>query len=291
MTGSVYRKGGRKLSAFPYPGGKTSYVEEIIHHFPDHRRYVEPFGGSAAVLLNKPESYIEVFNDQNSDIVHFFEVLRERREELVDWLRRTPFSRELHEEWARSLYSGERPEDDIERAGRWFYLRYTQWGGKIDRYSGFKTSLKRNEARSFRGSIEHLEAIVDRLQDVILENQDYQQILDRYDREDTLFYLDPPYLETRYDYYGGEGFDHSGFVDELPSLEGYWIVSYGVLPKGIREIADTVLEFTAHYSLDVREGEERDESAEHLLMNFDPREETPFNGNHELGAFSRGNNR
>ena len=60
---------GVTLSAFPYPGGKTVYCNEIINRLPDHRRYVEPFGGSAAVLLNKPHSYIEVFNDLDDDVV------------------------------------------------------------------------------------------------------------------------------------------------------------------------------------------------------------------------------
>jgi DNA adenine methylase len=232
--GVVYWKGGKKLSAFPYPGGKTSFVDEIVRQFPKHRRYVEPFGGSAAVLLNKPPSYIEVFNDLNSDIVHFFEVVRERKEELQEWLRRTPYSRELHEQWARAFYQGERPDDDLERAGRWYYLRYTQYGGKLDRFSGFKTSIKRNEARSLRGATEHLDDVVTRFREVILENQDYREVLDRYDRPDTLFYLDPPYVETTYNYYGTGEFDHQQLAGVLAELAGYWICSYGDLPPSLK---------------------------------------------------------
>jgi DNA adenine methylase len=281
----VYRKGGKKLSAFPYPGGKTSYVDEIVRQFPEHRRFVEPFGGSAAVLLNKPSSYIEVFNDLNSDIVHFFEVVRERKEELQEWLRRTPFSRELHEKWGRAFYQGERPDDDLEHAGRWYYLRYTQYGGKVDRFSGFKTSIKRNEARSLWGATEHLDEVVARLQDVILENQDYRKVVDRYDRPDTLFYFDPPYFETTYNYYGTGEFDHQQLAEVLTEIEGYWICSYGDLPPSLkarliwnrREGGEwTVQQFTAHYSLDTVEGEERDEADEHLVMNFDPRDKPEF---------------
>jgi DNA adenine methylase len=283
--GVVYLKGGKKLSAFPYPGGKTSYVDEIVRQFAEHRRYVEPFGGSAAVLLNKPRSYIEVFNDLNSDIVHFFEAVRERKNELQEWLRQTPFSRELHERWGRAFYQGERPDDDLERAGRWYYLRYTQYGGKVDRFSGFKTSIKRNEARSLRGATVHLDEVVARLQNVILENQDYRDVVDRYDRPDTLFYFDPPYVETTYNYYGTGEFDHKQLADVLADLKGYWICSYGDLPdalkarvmKNRREGGTwTVQRFTAHYSLDTEEGEERDEADEHLVMNFDPRDEPEF---------------
>jgi DNA adenine methylase len=283
--GVVYRKGGKKLSAFPYPGGKTSYVDEIVRQFPEHRRYIEPFGGSAAVLLNKPTSYIEVFNDLNSDIVHFFKTVRERKDELQEWLRQTPFSRELHKRWGRAFFQGERPDDDLERAGRWYYLRYTQYGGKVNRISGFKTSIKRNEARSLRGATVHLNEVVARLQNVILENQDYRKVIDRYDRPDTLFYFDPPYVETACNYYGTGDFDHQQLVDVLSDLEGYWICSYGDLPDAFkpRLIGNrrgsgewTVQQFTAHYSLDTEEGEERDEADEHLVMNFDPRDEPEF---------------
>jgi len=283
--GVVYRKGGKKLSAFPYPGGKTSYVDEIVRQFPEHRRYIEPFGGSAAVLLNKPTSYIEVFNDLNSDIVHFFKTVRERKDELQEWLRQTPFSRELHKRWGRAFFQGERPDDDLERAGRWYYLRYTQYGGKVNRISGFKTSIKRNEARSLRGATVHLNEVVARLQNVILENQDYRKVIDRYDRPDTLFYFDPPYVETACNYYGTGDFDHQQLVDVLSDLEGYWICSYGDLPDAFkpRLIGNrrgggewTVQQFIAHYSLDTEEGEERDEADEHLVMNFDPRDEPEF---------------
>jgi len=278
------------LSAFPYPGGKTTLVDEILRYFPEHRRYVEVFGGSAAVLLNKPPSYVEVYNDLNSDIVHFFEVVRDRREELQEWLRATPYSRELHEEWARAFYDGDRPEDDIERAGRWFYLRYTQYGAKIDRYSGFKPSIKRNEARSLRGSTENLEEIVERFQDVTIENQDFEQVVERYDRPDTLFYLDPPYIETAYNYYGTGEFDHERLASVLDECEGKWIVSYGELPEPVTEVSPTVKEFAAHYSLDVADAEARDEATERLAMNFDPSEQPAFSATEQRTLSSLGAN-
>jgi DNA adenine methylase len=264
------------LSAFPYPGGKTIHVDEIVSCFPAHRRYVEPFGGSAAVLLNKPESYIEVFNDLNDDLVHFFRTLRDRREELQEWLRETPFSRSLHGEWARAFYRGERPDDDLERAGRWFYLRYTQYGGKVDRFSGFKSSIKRNEARSFRGAIKHLDAIVKRFQEVTIECQDFEAVIDRYDRPDTLFYLDPPYVETDYNYYGGGPFDHQRLVDALGRVDGYWVCSYGELPDGLVTTADEIREFGVHYSLNTGNDENRKPGTERLVMNFNPDEEPAF---------------
>lgn len=101
------------LSAFPYPGGKTPYWKRIVPHFPSHHTYVEPFGGSAAVLLNEEPSYAEVFDDVDGDIVHFFETLREQRDEFVDWLQHVPYSRDIFEEWADGYWAGERPEDAV----------------------------------------------------------------------------------------------------------------------------------------------------------------------------------
>jgi len=106
------------MSAFPYIGGKTHLSRWIADQLPQHTVYVEPFGGSASVLLNKPRSDIEVYNDLDRDIVQFFEVARDRPDELAEWVRRTPYSQELHSEWVEQFYNGERADDPIKRAGR-----------------------------------------------------------------------------------------------------------------------------------------------------------------------------
>jgi len=256
---------------FPYPGGKTPYVDHITDCFPMHHTYVEPFGGSASVLLNKQPSYAEVFNDLNNDIVHFFRVLRDREEELAEWVSRVPFSRDVFDRWADAFWTNDhRPEDDIERAGRFYYLRFANFNGRLDRRNGFKTGGKRNEARSFRSAIANLEAVADRLAEVTIEAQDYRAVIERYDRDDTLFYLDPPYVDATDAYYRDDDleFDHAALVETLADVEGYWICSYGDLPEGFAEIATTVSGYTARYSM--RYADRRDEAAERLVMNFDP---------------------
>jgi len=83
------------LSAFPYIGGKTRLADWIQSHLPAHTTYVEPFGGSAAVLLNKPRSKVEIFNDKDGDVVNFFEVAREHPDKLAEFCRYVPFSEQL----------------------------------------------------------------------------------------------------------------------------------------------------------------------------------------------------
>ena len=74
-------------------GGKRYLAAKIIAHFPDHRVYVEPFGGGASVLLNKRPVEVEVYNDLDGRIVRLFRVLRDRGQEFAEEARLTLYSR------------------------------------------------------------------------------------------------------------------------------------------------------------------------------------------------------
>jgi len=266
------------LSAFPYPGGKTYHIDEILPYFPDHERYVEPFGGSAALLLNKQSSHIEVLNDLDHDVVHFYRVVRERRKELQAWLRAVPYSRALHDRWGRAFFEGYRPEDDIERAGRWFYLRYTQYSGKLNGISGFKASTTRSESDRFRNAIDDLDEVVDRLRGVTLECLSYTEIVEKYDRPGTFFYFDPPYVGPGDNLYRHDGaFDHGELVRTLERIQGKWICSYGDLPDALEHAVDHrdwhTRQYRIHYTIN---GDEREKATERLVMNFDPDEVPRF---------------
>ena len=59
-----------------YHGGKWRMAPWIISNFPPHKIYIEPYGGAASVLLRKPRTYSEVYNDLAGEIVNLFRVLR-----------------------------------------------------------------------------------------------------------------------------------------------------------------------------------------------------------------------
>lgn len=254
------------LCAFPYYGGKTRYVRTIVDMMPSHKRYVEAFGGGASVLLNKPQSNIEIYNDADEHVVNFFRVLRNREDELREWLNCCPYARNEHEEWASQFYGeGEVPDDldDVVRAGRWFSLRHTQYGGITKSRSGFSTPYRRNEARSMRKNVDRLDAVAERFREVVIECDDYLALIDRYDGEDTFWYFDPPYVGNEHEYLGD--FEHADLVDALADLEGEWMVSYRDLPDGLRDLAAAVESFEA---TDRADGTKK--ATEQLVMSYDP---------------------
>ena len=66
-------------------GNKTSILHILYALFPiGCDRYVEPFGGSGAVLLGKPvPDTFEVFNDYNHNLVNLFRCMRDRPMEFI----------------------------------------------------------------------------------------------------------------------------------------------------------------------------------------------------------------
>src|SRR5438270_4248636 len=84
-----------KMIAFGYYGGKFSHLDFILPVLPStYRHYCEPFGGSAAVLINRKPADVETYNDVDSEVTNFFACLREEDEELIRLISLTPFSRE-----------------------------------------------------------------------------------------------------------------------------------------------------------------------------------------------------
>jgi len=275
------------VSVFPYPGGKGRKADWILEKVPPHDTFVDVFGGSGAVIYNKPPSTNEIYNDLNGDLVQFFQVLREREGELSEWVRNIPYSRAVYNEWVTDYFDGERPEDPVERAGRFFFLRYAQFAGDISMKNGFKVRAKRSPARTFDNARYRLEELAERFRDAIIENRDYQRIFSTYDDTDidVLYYCDPPYVGGE-GYYPGE-FSHEEFAEALLTLESDWMVSYSELPgslvaKMMGEVRENGREFhVLQRSRRHRMCRGATDSTEHLVCSFDPAERSQFIENGE----------
>ena len=265
----------------PYPGGKSYMASWIVEQFPEHSCYVEPFGGGASIMANKPPSDVEVYNDRDGDLVQFFRVLRKRPNELVSWLRGRPYAKDLHEKYGRGFYAGYRPDDPIERAGRFFYLRRSQYAGKYRTMSGFRSSKETDIAMNYQNSIDDLEAFAERFRGVTIENRDYTAVFDRFDSSETLFYCDPPYMDEGDALYTGGKFSHGRFCDELEQLKGRWIVSYTRVPNRLSDYHVIERERTQHMSKGHKNADAT--RTERLVMNYDPKDTTMFRGNNQSG--------
>lgn len=224
-------------------GGKWRLAPWILAHLPPHRIYVEPFGGAASVLLRKPRSYGEVYNDLDDEVVGLFRVLQRPAEavRLVELLRLTPFAR-------REFEAAYEPcEDPVERARRLVIRSYMGFGSnahasqaKGHRSTGFRANSNRSgttPAQDWANYPEVLPAIVERFAGVVVECRPAIDVMRQHDSPSTLHYVDPPYLpETRaqgnpYDLrwrmYRHEltRDDHAALLDALSSLAGMVVLS------------------------------------------------------------------
>lgn len=173
---------------FSYPGGKWFIRDFIVSRFPQHKTYVDVFGGSAALLLTKEKSEGEVFNDKNKEIVNFFRVVKHRVAELAEEARHWIHSRAM---WAEQKKS-ELPFDEIQQALRFWTLIQDSFGARGAHFGTSKVS-----ARSVTQARKYLDIVAERLQDVHIENLDFSKVISMYDSADTFFYLDPPYPDTK----------------------------------------------------------------------------------------------
>ena len=91
----IARRRSKKMIAFGWYGGKFSHLDFLLPLIPhDATHFCDVFGGSAAVLLNLEPYRVETYNDLDSELVNFFETLRNQGTRLIKAIGLTPFSRE-----------------------------------------------------------------------------------------------------------------------------------------------------------------------------------------------------
>ena len=211
--------------AIRYLGSKFLCAEWVISHFPPHRAYCEPCGGSAAVLLNKPRAELETYNDLDGGIVNFFRVVRDHAPDLTRRLSLSPWSRE---EFDRAL---EPSDDPIESARRLFVRLNMSINGTLRKSAGCRMCKNPDDRRKNNAVLDDkLLRVAERLMGVQIEHRDALWVVQAYDTPETLFYVDPPYLlETRKSGSGytfeTDGAWHVKLFEALSAVKGMAIVS------------------------------------------------------------------
>lgn len=252
-------------------GGKRRLRKEILARIPDHVCYVEPFAGAAWILFGKEEnvSEAEVINDINSDVVTLFRVIQNHLEEFLRYFKYALCSRE---EFERFKAMPSAMLTDIQRAARFYYLQRLSFGGRMPN-PNFGYSMTRKPRLNLLRLEEDLSMAHLRLARVYIENLTYQEILRRYDRPTTFFYVDPPYVDCE-DHYGKGLFsseDHGTLAALLRGIEGRFMLSQADCPV-IRELYSgmRIESVTVNYSCKRMQGKNR-EDHEVLVMNYEPR--------------------
>lgn len=210
---------------FKWPGGKSRSVANILKYLPYNDGYVEPFSGSAAILLARQKSKLEVLNDRYSGITTFYRCLanQTKLERLVDRLEVTVHSRE---EFIYAKENWQHLEDEVERAALWYYITEYSFSS-LGRNFGRSTSPSTGIAGCVRNKIKGFQQIHDRLENVQVENQDWFDCLQDYDGSNIVFYCDPPYVDASPGVYTFEmtKAEHQRFIDVVFHLKGFVAVS------------------------------------------------------------------
>lgn len=226
-----------KRPVLRWHGGKWILAPWIISHFPKHQVYTEVFGGAGSVLIRKKRSYAEVYNDLDGDVVNLFRVLQDERlaKKLIHKLEITPFARDEHK-LAHVV-----TDDSLEKARRLIIRSFMGFGSNGTNAAvntGFRANSNRSgstPAHDWNNYPQALNAIVERIKGIIIENRPAVDVLMHQDGKETLHYVDPPYLHgTRcgsttkpnkgYIFEMTDA-DHRELADCLHSLEGMVVLS------------------------------------------------------------------
>ena len=201
-------------------------ADKLIPLFPYHKTYVEVFGGSGAILINKKPSEIEVYNDIDGELYNFFKVIADEKlfKKFQEKISLLPYSRECYYEY-RDMRTDKL--DKAERAVRFYYLIKSTRHSTCE-YTGWKFSVEANMPKRIK-NIDKLSLIHKRLSDVYIDNLDFRKLIANWDRPDTFFYLDPPYVASSRKS-GGYMFemtdkDHNDLIDILLNIKGKWLLS------------------------------------------------------------------
>lgn len=213
-----------------YYGGKWRIAPWIISHFPKHVCYVEPYGGGASVMLRKRPSTIEAYNDIDSSVVNFFQVLRDSPDKLARAIEFTPWSRE-------ELALAREPCADAIESARRRYVSAFQSRAQTQRGRSPGWRFQKSElgvhVLPLWNETEHIYTAAARMKMVHIEHDDAIKVIARYDTDESLFYVDPPYMaETRSRTWATRAYAtemddeaHERLAEALHAVRGYVVLS------------------------------------------------------------------
>ena len=222
ITHSCVIKRGAMNSPLAYIGGKSKLAATIIDLMPKHKSYCEVFCGAAWVFFRKEPSKYEVLNDLDGELVAFYRVLQNHLEEFLRQFKWLLASREWFEDFKRQQTAG--GLTDIQKAVRYYYLQRMCFGGRV-RNRTFGTAPMCRPRINLLRIEEELSEVHLRLASATIENLSWQNMIERYDRPGTFFYLDPPYYKAPFYSHNLELPDYEELSERLTKLKSKFILS------------------------------------------------------------------
>jgi DNA adenine methylase len=230
---STDERGCATQALFAWIGGKRQLRAELERRVPEIdlqmrartiKHYVEVFGGMAWLLLYRRRWFEnEVYNDVNGDLVNLFNVVKYHPREFYRQIRFIPDAKPIFE-----YYRDMKQLTDINRAVA-TYIKYA-WS-----FSSNGHHFKYRQANR-HGIEKKIIQLSNRLSNVLLLNESFEKIIERYDRPDAFLYLDPPYLgyEDLYEMCLPHE-SHIKLRDMLKATKAKWLLSYNDCPE-VREL-------------------------------------------------------
>lgn len=269
-------------SPFRYAGGKFYARNLILKHIPPHSYYVEPFAGGSSIFFAKSKVKKNLLNDIDEALINTYLIIRDRPEELIDYLTGEQATKERH-----AYYKIEfKPKNELERAARWFYLNRTSYSGIMkpqNCYWGYgdKYSMRpENWPRNIRRTSE-------KLQSVEITSLDFEQVIKTVP-DDAFLFVDPPYFNADQDKFYTHSFSQNEHYRLCEVLKEHkerikFLITYDNSPQ-IRELYEWATEmhdkewnYTINRTDDQKNGQkkaqnfkgERYKGKEVFILNYD----------------------
>ena len=242
-------------------GGKSKLRNKIINMLPSHTTYIELFFGAGWVYFGKDKSKVEVINDIDKELINLFKIIKYHTPEIKRLLEYEFSGRDIFEEYKNSTLEH---LTDIHRAIRFLYLINNSFAGK-GKHFGYGTTKIPNQKIFLT---EYLNEIKERLNNTYVENLYFEKIIDKYDRNHSFFFCDPPYIETcGYGVIFGEE-EHRLLANKLKEINGKFLLTINDHPLA-RELYKefNIKEVEVNYSLS-RETKARGKYKELIITNY-----------------------
>ena len=222
------------LSPLRYPGGKAQYTAlvEQVAACVDHKRYIEPFAGGAAIALhfainlNIPV----VINDKDPVIYSFWDNILSNTDDFIAQIVNTPIDIE-HWQWAHQMVTQKHLIPSFELGFACFYLNRCNFSGCLNArpIGGLRQAGKWNMSDRFNKEklINRIQKIADHKKFIKATQFDALELLPTLTHDDFV-YLDPPYY-TQGRFLYNNYFDDNGHDDLsqlLKNSQAQWLMSY-----------------------------------------------------------------